>query len=113
MTFRRDQLSQSTIQRLELLSEDPQKLLARISELETTVESLRKDNAALRQQLQSHTTKQSASRASAMGGETERSANSFTSGFSAPSGLSYTISSVILACVETSADVKLYGFKIS
>ena len=52
MTFRRDQLNQATIQRLELLSEDPQKLLARISELEATVESLRKDNAALRQQLQ-------------------------------------------------------------
>ena len=30
MTFRRDQLSQATIQRLELLSGDPQKLLARI-----------------------------------------------------------------------------------
>ena len=28
MTFRRDQLSQATIQRLELLSGDPQKLLA-------------------------------------------------------------------------------------
>ena len=52
MTFRRDQLSQATIQRLELLSGDPQKLLARISELEATVESLRKDNAVLRQQLQ-------------------------------------------------------------
>jgi hypothetical protein len=33
MAFRRDQLSQATIQRLELLSGDPQKLLARISEL--------------------------------------------------------------------------------
>jgi hypothetical protein len=52
MTFRRDQLNQATIQKLELLSGDPQKLLARISELEATVESLRKDNAALRQQLQ-------------------------------------------------------------
>ena len=93
MTFRRDQLSQASIQRLELLSEDPQKLLERISELEATVESLRKDNAALRQQLQSHTTKQSASPASAMGGGTERSANSFTSSVSAPTDLSYTISS--------------------
>ena len=51
MTFRRDQLSQATIQRLELLSGDPQKLFARISELEATVESLRRDNAALRQHL--------------------------------------------------------------
>jgi hypothetical protein len=52
LTFRRDQLSQATLQRLELLSGDPQKLAARIAELEATVESLRKDNAALRQQLQ-------------------------------------------------------------
>ena len=58
MTFRRDQLSQATIQRLELLSGDPQKLLARISELEATVESLRKDNSALRQQLRTSTAAQ-------------------------------------------------------
>ena len=59
MTFRRDQLSQATIQTLELLSGDPQKLLVRISELEATVESLRKDNAALRQHLQAATAAQS------------------------------------------------------
>ena len=46
LTFRRDQLNQATIQRLQLLSEDPQNLLARISELEATVESLRKSEAA-------------------------------------------------------------------
>jgi hypothetical protein len=52
MTFRGDQLNQTTIQRLQLLSEDPEKLLARISEIEATVESLRKENAALGQRLQ-------------------------------------------------------------
>ncbi len=55
ITFKRDQLSQVTLQRLELLSGDPQKLAARIAGLEATVESLRKDNAALRQQLQAAT----------------------------------------------------------
>jgi outer membrane murein-binding lipoprotein Lpp len=39
-------LSQASFQRLELLSGDPQKLAARVAELEATVESLRKDNAA-------------------------------------------------------------------
>jgi outer membrane murein-binding lipoprotein Lpp len=52
LTFKREQLSQATLQRLDLLSGDPQKLVARIAELEATVESLRKDNGALRQQLQ-------------------------------------------------------------
>src|SRR4029077_8691121 len=56
MTFKRDHLNLATIQRLELLSGDPQKLLMRISELESPVESLRKDNAALRQQLQTAAT---------------------------------------------------------
>jgi hypothetical protein len=51
-TFKREQLSQATLQRLDILSGDPQKLAARVVELEATVESLRKDNAALRQQLQ-------------------------------------------------------------
>jgi cell shape-determining protein MreC len=93
LTFRRDQLNQATIQRLQLLSEDPQKLLARISELEATVESLRKDNAALRQQLQGTTTTQSVSPAPAISREVTPRANSFTSGASAPTGLSYAISS--------------------
>ncbi len=93
IAFGRDQLSQATIQRLELLSGDPQKLLARISELEATVESLRKDNAALRQQLQSTTTRQFASPAPVISRELTPGANSFTSSVSAPTGLSYTISS--------------------
>jgi cell shape-determining protein MreC len=93
MTFRRDQLSQATIQRLELLSGDPQKLLARISELETTVESLRKDNAALRQQLQGTTATQSVSPAPVISREVMPRANAVTSSVSAPTGLSYTISS--------------------
>ena len=55
MTFKREQLSQATLQRLDLLSGDSQKLVTRITELEAIVESLRKDNAALRQQLQAAT----------------------------------------------------------
>jgi hypothetical protein len=89
MTFRRDQMSQATIQKLELLSGDPQKLLERISELEATVESLRKDNAALRQQLQTT----AAAPATGISREVTPRANSFTSSASAPTGLSYTISS--------------------
>ena len=58
LTFKREQLSQATLQRLDLLSGDPQKLVARIAELEATVDSLRKDNAALRQQLQALNQKQ-------------------------------------------------------
>ena len=92
MTLRRDQLSQATIQRLELLSGDPQKLLARISELEATVESLRKDNAALRQQLQAATAAQSPQSGAGIG-RVAMPVNSFTSSVSAPTGLSYTISS--------------------
>jgi hypothetical protein len=92
MTLRRDQLSQATIQRLELLSGDPQKLLARISELEATVESLRKDNSALRQQLQTAAAAQSPPPA-AVSREVAARATSFTSSVSAPTGLSYTISS--------------------
>jgi hypothetical protein len=37
LTFKREQLSQATIQRLDLLSGDPQKLSARTAELEATV----------------------------------------------------------------------------
>jgi hypothetical protein len=92
MTFKRDQLNLATIQRLELLSGDPQKLLARISELEATVESLRKDNAALRQQLQTAATSQSLPPA-AISREAPPRATSFTSSASAPTNLSYTISS--------------------
>jgi cell shape-determining protein MreC len=92
-TFKRDQLNLATIQRLELLSGDPQKLLARIAELEATVESLRKDNAALRQQLQSATITQALSTAPAVNRDVTPRVNSFTSSVSAPSGLSYTISS--------------------
>jgi hypothetical protein len=89
MTFRRDQLSQATIQKLELLSGDPQKLLARIAELEATVENLRKDNAALRQQLQTA----AAAPAAALSREVPSRANSLTTSVPAPTGQSYTISS--------------------
>jgi len=40
LTFKREHLSQATLQRLDLLSGDPQKLVARIAKLEATVESL-------------------------------------------------------------------------
>jgi hypothetical protein len=89
MTFKRDQLNLATIQMLELLSGDPQKLLARISELEATVESLRKDNAALRQQLQTVAD----APAAGISIEVTPRANSFTSGASTPTGLSYATSS--------------------
>ncbi len=89
MSFRRDQLSQATIQKLELLSGDPQKLLARIAELEATVESLRKDNAALRQQLQTA----AAAPAAGISREVPPRANSLTANVPAPTGQSYTISS--------------------
>jgi cell shape-determining protein MreC len=72
MTFKRDQLNQATIQRLELLSGGPQKLVARITELEATVEGLRKDNATLRQQLQIATTTQPLSPAPAISREVTR-----------------------------------------
>lgn len=49
--FKKDAISPKTLESLELKSGDPQKLAARITELEATVESLRRDNAALRQQL--------------------------------------------------------------
>jgi cell division protein FtsB len=103
LTFKREQLSQATLQRLDLLSGDPQKLVARIAELEATVDSLRKDNAALRQQLQAlnqqllvlkqrlEAATRSQSTAAAVR-EAPTSANSFTS-TSAQTGLSYTISS--------------------
>jgi hypothetical protein len=92
MTFKCDQLNLATIQRLELLSGDPQKLLARITELEATVENLRKDNAALRQQLQTAAAAQSLPPA-AISREASPRATSFTSSASAPTDLSYTISS--------------------
>ena len=50
-TLKREQLSQKALDRLDLQSGDPQKLAAKITELEATVASLRRDNAALRQQL--------------------------------------------------------------
>ncbi len=46
LTFKREQLSQTTLQKLELTG-DLQKLAARIAELEATVESLRKDDQDL------------------------------------------------------------------
>ncbi|HEY6677236.1 MAG TPA: hypothetical protein VIZ87_10640, partial [Terrimicrobium sp.] len=97
--FKRDQLSQTTLQKLELLSGDPQMLVARISELEAIVESLRKDNAALRQQLQVLKQRLEAAARSQptapalTGREAPTSANSFTSTTSAQTGLSYTGSS--------------------
>ena len=69
MTFKRDQLNQVTIQRLDLLSGDPQELLTRISEFEATVESLRRDNAALREQLRVATSGQPLPPAPAFGRE--------------------------------------------
>src|SRR5690606_4613695 len=51
ITFKREQLSQKSLDRLDLQSGDPQKLAAKILDLEATVASLRRDNAALRQQL--------------------------------------------------------------
>ena len=90
LTFKREQLSQATLQRLELLSGDPQKLAARIAELEATVESLRKDNAALRQQLQAAT---AARTAPAPAPTLPVRAISSTASAPAQSGLSYTISS--------------------
>jgi hypothetical protein len=50
-TLKREQLSQKALDRLDLQSGDPQKLVAKVAELEATVASLRRDNAALRQQL--------------------------------------------------------------
>jgi hypothetical protein len=91
LTFKREQLSQGTVQRLDLLSGDPQKLAARIVELEATVESLRKDNAALRQQLQAATAAPLAPPASAPTMPVR--AISSTASTTAQSGLSYTISS--------------------
>jgi outer membrane murein-binding lipoprotein Lpp len=105
LTFKREQLSQATLQRLDLLSGDPQKLVARIAELEATVESLRKDNGALRQQLQAlkeqlqplkqrlEAATRSQPAAPAITGGGASSANSFTSTTSTQTGLSYTISS--------------------
>jgi hypothetical protein len=93
MTLKRDQLSPGTIRRLELLSGDPQKLSERIAELEATVESLRKDNAALRQQLQVATTAQPLSPAPAASREVAPRANSLASSASAATNISYTISS--------------------
>jgi hypothetical protein len=94
LTFKREQLSQATLQRLELLSGDPQKLAARIVELEATVESLRKDNAALRQQLQAAT---AIARPAAPPPDPAPTvaARSITpaSNISSQNGLSYTISS--------------------
>jgi hypothetical protein len=52
MPFKRDQLSQATIDRLEFLSRDRHNLLSRISQLEATIKSLQQENASLRQQLQ-------------------------------------------------------------
>ena len=105
MTLKRDQLTQvfilpirrpslATLQKLEfLLSADPQKLLERISELETTVESLRRDNAALRQ-LQIATAAQPLSPAPPpRGRELIPLANSLNSSGSAAADSSYTISS--------------------
>jgi hypothetical protein len=92
LTFKREQLSQATLQRLDLLSGDPQKLVARIAELEATVESLRKDNAVLRQQLQAAL---AAPTAPAPGPALPVNAIASTRSQSAPAstGLSYTVSS--------------------
>jgi hypothetical protein len=92
LTFKREQLSQATLQRLDLLSGDPQKLVARITELEATVESLRRDNAALRQQLQAAL---AARTAPAPAPTLPVKAISSTSSSNPPAstGLSYTVSS--------------------
>lgn len=51
MKFKKEALSSKTLERLDLQSGDPQKMAAKIAELEATVASLRRDNAALRQQI--------------------------------------------------------------
>ena len=91
LTFKRDQLSQATFQRLDLLTGDPQKLVARIAELEGTVESLRKDNAALRQQLQAATAGRLAPPAPAPAMPVRVISSTATA--PAQSGLSYSVSS--------------------
>ena len=90
LTFKREQLSQATLLRLDLLSGDPQKLVARIAELEATVESLRKDNTSLRQQLQATLAARTAP-APALPINSISSTSSKTA--PAPTGLSYTVSS--------------------
>lgn len=52
VVLKKEQISQKSLQNLALSSGDASALKARIAELESTVESLRRDNAALRQQLQ-------------------------------------------------------------
>ena len=91
LTFKREQLSQGTLERLDLLLGDPKKLTARIVELEATVESLRKDNAALRQQLQAATAARLAPPAPTPSLPVR--AISSTASTTAQSGLSYTVSS--------------------
>lgn len=91
MTLKREQLSKKSLDRMDLLSGDPQKLAAKVSELEATIESLRRDNAALRQQLaQTQPQQSSASQpaASASGVTSPPSPNSAQN-----SGLSYSRSS--------------------
>ena len=89
MKFKKEALSQKTIDRLDLQSGDPQKLAAKIAELEATVESLRRDNAALREQLaqsQASSRNPSTSPASGVTGQPATSKP-------AQSGLSYSKSS--------------------
>ncbi len=85
MTVKREQLSPKALERLELQSGDPQKLAARIAELEATVASLRRDNAALRQQLSQAPVAPAASTAAV----SRPAAQAATS----PTGLSYSRSS--------------------
>jgi len=87
MTLKREQLSQKTLDRLDLQSGDPQKLVAKIAELEATVASLRRDNAALRQQLVQAPAAQPTAPASS------GAANRTTAPAAEKSGLSYSRSS--------------------
>ena len=87
-TLKREQLSQKALDRLDLQSGDPQKLAAKITELEATVASLRRDNAALRQQLsQAPAATQPTSSANTPGGTRPNAPST------EKSGLSYSLSS--------------------
>ncbi len=89
MKLKRESLSSKTLDRLDLQSGDPQKLAARITELEATVESLRRDNAALRQQLTQTNSQTSPAPVTQSSGVTSSSSATTAQN----TGLSYTRSS--------------------
>jgi hypothetical protein len=89
LKFKKDTLSTKTLERLDLQSGDPQKVAAKIAELEATVASLRRDNAALRQQLAQATAQGAPTTVAPTSGVTSRSSAPATEN----SGLSYSKSS--------------------